>query len=99
MVVATGLPRYRNFPGSAVLAVQEHPSLPGEVAGEPMQTSGEVLPNTNPVALPEVVGLRGKRTDRKSSEQATSVDDGFTPDINHAILKANVRFGVSGTAT
>jgi hypothetical protein len=89
MVVATGLLGTVIF-AALVLAVQEHHPLPAEVAEKAMQTSGEVLPNANPVEFSEVDGLSGKSTDKISSEQATSFDDGFTPEINHAALQANV---------
>jgi hypothetical protein len=92
MVVATGLFGTVIF-AAMVLAVQEHHILPAEVAEKTIQTSGEVLPNANPVQLPEVVGLTGKSTDKMSSGQATSSDDGFTPEINHSSLKANLSSG------
>jgi hypothetical protein len=88
-VVATGLLGTVIF-AAVVLAVQEHHPLPAEVAEKAMQTSSEVLPNANPVGLSEVAGLSGKSTDKISSEQATSFDDGFTPEINHAAVQANV---------
>ena len=89
MLVATGLLGTVIF-AALVLAVQEHHPLPAEVAKKAMQTSGEVLPNANPVELSEVAGLSGKSTDKISSDQATSFDDGFTPEINHAYPQANV---------
>ena len=89
MVVATGLLGTVIF-AALVLAVQEHHLLPAEVAEKAMQTSGEVLPDANPVELSEVAGLSGKNTDKMSSEQATSFYDGFTPEINHPNLQANV---------
>ena len=49
----------------------------------------EILPNANPVGLSEVAGLSEKSTDKISSEQATSFDDGFTPEINQADPQAN----------
>ena len=82
IVVATGLLGTVIF-GALVLAVQEHYPVPAEVAEKAMQTSGEVLPNANPVELPEVVGLSGKGTDKMSSKQATSFDYGIAPEINH----------------
>jgi hypothetical protein len=88
MVVATGLLGTVIF-AALVLAVQEDHPLPAEVAKKAMQTSGEVLPNASRVELPEVVGLSGKSTDKMSSEQTTSFDDGFTPEINHAGPQAN----------
>jgi hypothetical protein len=90
MVVATGLLGTVIF-AALVLAVQEHLPRPAEVAEKAMQTSGEILPNSNSVELPEVVGLGGKSTDKISSEQATSFDDGFTPEINHAGPHASLR--------
>ena len=92
MVVATGLLGTVIF-AAVVLAVQEHHPLPAEVAEKSMQTSGKVLPNANPVKLPEVAGLSGKSTDTMSSNQATSFNDGFPPEINHANLKASVSSG------
>jgi hypothetical protein len=89
MVVATGLLGTAIF-AALVLAVQEYLPRPAEVAEKAMQTSGKVLPNVNPVGLSEVAGLSGKSTGKISSEQATSVDDGFTPEINHAALQANL---------
>jgi len=83
MVVATGILGTVIF-AALVLAVQEHHPLPAEVTEKAMQTSGEVLPNANPVELSEVDGLSGKSTDKISLEQATSFRDGFTPKINHA---------------
>jgi hypothetical protein len=92
MVVATGLVGTVIF-AALVLAVQEHHLMPAEVAEKTIQISGQVLPNANPVKLPEVVGLSGKSTDKMSSEQATSFDDGLTPEMNHSNLKANVSSG------
>ena len=92
IVVATGLLGTVIF-AALVLAVQEHYPVPAEVAEKAMQTCGEVLPNANPGELPEVVGLSGKGTDKISSKQATSFDDGIAPEINHANLKANVSWG------
>jgi hypothetical protein len=92
MVVATGLLGTVIF-AALVLAVQEHHPLPAEVAEKTMQTSQEVLPNANPVELQEVAGLGGRSTDKTFSKQATSFNDGFTPEINHANLKANVSSG------
>ena len=92
MVVATGLLGTVIF-AALVLAVQEHHPLPAEVAEKTMQTSQEVLPNANPVELQEVAGLDGRSTDKTFSKQATSFNDGFTPEINHANLKANVSSG------
>jgi hypothetical protein len=89
MLVAIGLLATAIF-AALVLAVQEHLPRPTEVVEKAMQTSGKVLPNVNPVGLSEVAGLSGKSTVKISSEQATSVDDGFTPEINHAALQANV---------
>jgi hypothetical protein len=55
-VGATGLLGTVIF-AALVLAVQEHHPLPAEVAKEAMQTSGEVLPNANPVEpLSELAG-------------------------------------------
>jgi hypothetical protein len=88
MWVATGLLGTVIF-AALVLAVQEHDPVPAEVAEKAMQTSGEVLPNAYPVALSEVVGLSGKNTGEISSAQARSVDDGFTPEINHDDLQTN----------
>jgi hypothetical protein len=89
MLVATGLLGTVIF-AALVLAVQEHHPLQQRSPKKAMQTTGEVLPNANPVELSEVAGLSGKSTDQISSEWATSFDDGFTPDINHANLQANV---------
>ena len=92
MLVATGLLGTVIF-AALVLAVQEHHLRPAEVAERAMQTSGEVLPNANPVELSEVAGLSGKSTDKISLVQATSFDEGFTPEINHADPQANVSSG------
>jgi hypothetical protein len=89
MVVAIGLLGTVIF-AAVVLAVQEHLPRPAKVAEKAMQTSSQVLPDANPVGLPEVAGLSGKSTDKISSEQATSFDDGFTPEINHAAMQANL---------
>ena len=89
MLVATGLLGTVIF-AALVLAVQEHHPLQQRSPKKAMQTTGEVLPNANPVELSEVAGLSGKSTDQISSEWVTSFDDGFTPDINHANLQANV---------
>jgi hypothetical protein len=92
MVVATGLLGTVIF-AALVLAVQEDRPLPAKVAEKVMQPSGEVLPNASPVELREVVGLSGMSTDKMSSEQATSFDDGFAPEINHPNLKGHVSSG------
>ena len=92
IVVATGLLGTVIF-AALVLAVQEHHPLQQRSPKKAMQTTGEVLPNANPVELPEVVGLSGKGTDKMSSKQATSFDDAIAPEINHANLKANVSSG------
>jgi hypothetical protein len=89
MLVATGLLGTVIF-AALVLAIQEHHPLPAEVAEQAIQTSGEELPNANPVGLSEAAGLKGKSTGEISSEWATSFDDGFTPELNHANLQANV---------
>jgi len=89
MLVVTGLLGTVIF-AALVLAVQEHHSLPAQVAERATQTSGEVLPNANPVGLSEVAGLSAKSIDKISSEQAKSFDDGFKPEINHADPQANV---------
>ena len=83
MWVATGLLGTVSS-AALLLAVQEHHPVPTEVAEKAMQTSAVILPNANPVALSEVVGLSGKRTGEISSGQATSVNDGFTTKINQA---------------
>jgi hypothetical protein len=90
MVVATGLLGTVIF-AALVLAVQEHLPLPAGVAEKATQRSSQLLPNANPVGLSKVAGLSGKSTDKISSEQAISLDDGFTPEINHAGPQANVR--------
>ena len=87
--VSTGLLGTVIF-AALVLAVQErHPMAPN-VGEEARQTSGELLLNASPAALSEVVGSSGKSTDEITSGQATSSDDGFTPEINHPEVQANV---------
>jgi hypothetical protein len=88
MLVATGLLGTAIF-AAMVLAVQEHLPRPAEVTEKARQTSAKALPNVSPDGLSEVAGLSGKSTGKISSEQATSVDDGFTPEINHAALQTN----------
>ena len=72
-----------------VLAVQEHHPMPAEVGEKAMQKNGGVLPNANPVALSEVVDSSGKSTDQIFSGPATSIDDGFTAEINHVAVQAD----------
>jgi len=82
-----------------VLAIQEQHPLQAEVAEKAMQTGDEVLPNAIPVELPEAAGLGGRSTDKISSEQARSLDDGFTPEINHAGPQANEVRGLRNSGT
>jgi hypothetical protein len=89
LLVATGLLGTVIF-AALVLVAQENYTLPAKVAEKAMQTSGEALPNANTVELSEVAGLSGKNTDKISSEQATSLDDGLKSEINHAALPAGV---------
>jgi hypothetical protein len=88
-LVATGLLGTVIF-AALVLAVQEHHPLPAEVAENATPTSAQVLPNANPIELSEVHGLNGKSTDKTSSEQEASLDDGSTPELNHAALQSDV---------
>jgi hypothetical protein len=73
-----------------VLAVQERHPMAANLGEEARQTSGELLQNASRAALSEVVGSSGKSTDEITSGQATSSEDGFTPEINHPEVQANV---------
>jgi hypothetical protein len=64
-----------------VLAVliQERDPKAADLAGKERQTSGDLLLNADPVTLSKVVSSNGKSSTREiTSEQATSVDQGFT---------------------
>ena len=89
MLVATGLLGTVIF-AALVLAVQERHPMAANLGEEARQTSGEFLLNASPAALSEVVGSSGKSTDEITSGQATSSEDGFTPEINHPEVQANV---------
>jgi hypothetical protein len=73
-----------------VLAVQERHPMAANRGEEARQTSGELLLNASPAALSEVVGSNVKSTDEITPGQATSSDDGFTPEINRPEVQANV---------
>ena len=61
----------------AVLVQEPHPNAAG-LTEEARQTGGNLLLNSNPAALSEVVGSNEKSTDEITSGQGTSVDHGFT---------------------
>ena len=89
MWVATGLLGIVIF-AALVLAFQERHPMAANLAEEARQTSGEILLNTSPAALSEVVGSNGKSADEITLGQATSFDDAFTPEKNHPEVQANV---------
>jgi hypothetical protein len=89
MWVATGFLSTVIF-AALVLAVQERHPMAANLAEEARQTSGELLPNASPAVLSEVVVSSGKSTDEIIPGQATSSDHGFTPEINHPEVQANV---------
>ena len=64
--------------------------MAANLAEEAKRTSGELLSNSSPAALPEVVGSNGKSTDEITPEQLTSSDPGSTPEINNSEVQAKV---------
>ena len=61
----------------AVLVQEPHPKA-ADLTEEARQTGGNLLLNSNPASLSEVVGSNEKSTDEITSGQGTSVDHGFT---------------------
>ena len=83
---------------AVALVFQDNRPMAANLAEEAKRTSGELLSNSSPAALPEVVGSNGKSTDEITPEQLTSSDPGSTPEINKAEVQAKVSFLVYGTA-
>jgi hypothetical protein len=72
-----------------VLAVQDSQPKATDLTKEARQTGGNLLLNANSAELSEVVGSNGKSTDEITFGQATIVDHGFTPEMNHPHVQAN----------
>ena len=72
-----------------VLAVLEcHPKA-DDLAKEARQTTGSLLLNANPATPGNVMGSDRKSLSEITSGQATSVDHGLNPEINHSDVQAN----------
>jgi hypothetical protein len=65
-----------------IVAFQERHAKADDLTKEARQTTGDLL-NANPAAISEVVDSKEKSTGEMTSAQATSVDRGLTPEINH----------------
>ena len=72
-----------------VLAVQERHQKAVDRTEEARQTRGYLLPNANPATLSKDVGSNEKITGEITSGRATSVDNGFTPELDHPDGQAN----------
>src|SRR5258708_17887644 len=90
--VATGLLGSVVF-AALMVAFQERHAKADDLT-EARQTRGDLLLNANllnanPAAPSEVMGSNGKSTGDITLGQATSVDHGFNPEINHPDVQAN----------
>ena len=73
-----------------VLAVLEcHPKA-DDLTKEASQTTGSLLLNANPVTPSNVMDPDRKSISELTSGQATSVDHGLNPEINHPDVQANI---------
>ena len=79
--LATGLLGTVIF-AALVLAVQERHPKADDRTEEATQTRGDLLLNSDPAPLPEIVGSNGKSAGEITLGQAPSVDHGFTPGKN-----------------
>jgi hypothetical protein len=90
MWVATGLLGTAFFAALLLVVQERHPSAANSPE-EALQTRRNVLLSTNGSTLAENVMLTAESsTDKRSSGQTPSVDNGLTPEINHGDLQANV---------
>ena len=79
--VATALLGFVVF-AALIVAFQERHAKADDLTKEARQTTGDPL-NANPAAISEVVDSKEKSAGEMTSAQATSVDRGLTPEINH----------------
>jgi hypothetical protein len=86
--VATGLLAPVVF-AAVMVALQEHHAKAEDLTKEARQTAGDLLLNTNPAAISDIVGSNEKSTSEITSAQATSVDRGLTSEIKHPDTQAN----------
>ena len=75
---------------AVMVALQERHAKTDDLTKEERQTTGDLSLNANPAATSDVVGSNEKSTGEITSGQATSVDRGLTPEMNHPDVQANV---------
>ena len=86
--VATGLLGSVLF-AALMVAFQERHAKADYLTREARQTTGDLSLNANPAAISDVAGSNEKGTGEITSGQATSVDRGLTPEINHPGVQAD----------
>ena len=85
--VATGLLGSVAF-AALMVALQERHARPDDLTKEARQTTADLVVNANPAAISDVAGSNEKGTGEITSGQATNVDRGLTPEINHPDVQA-----------
>lgn len=90
--VATGLLAPVIF-AAVMVALQERHAKADHFTKEERQSTGDLLLDANPAAISDVVDSNEKSTGEITSGQATSVDRGLTPEINHPDMQANASLG------
>jgi hypothetical protein len=85
--VATGLLSSVVF-AALMVALQERHAETDDLTKEGRQTTGDLSLNTYPAAISDVAGSNEKGTGEITSGQATNVDRGLTPEINHPDVQA-----------
>jgi hypothetical protein len=86
--VATGLLGAVIFAALVLALLECHPKA-DDLAKEARQTTGSLLLNANPATPGNVMGSDRKSLSEITSGQATSVDHGLNPEINHSDVQAN----------
>ena len=74
---------------AVMVALQERHAKTDDRTKEESQTTGVLLQNADSSAISDVVGSDNKSSGEITSGQATSVDRGLTPEINHPDVQAN----------
>ena len=86
--VATGLLGSVIFAALTLALIGRDPKV-DDLTGESSQTTSNILPNANPVAVSQIVDSNEKSTDEITSVQATKVDSGLTSGTNQPDMQAN----------
>ena len=86
--VATGLLGSVAFAALMVALQERHPKT-DDLTKEARQTTGSLLLNANPATPSNVMDPDRKSISEITSGQATSVDHGLNPEINHSDVQAN----------